>query len=207
MRPSFEEIVEAGYDEIAVQYQAWISQIDDDPRLEFLNGVLPHLPDRPASLDLGCGAGVPCTALLAELGDATGVDISSAQVELARRNVPGARFIKSSMRTLAFPPESFDLVTAFYSIPHLPRPQHADLFRRIAAWLRPGGLFLATLGHRDFDTVDDFMGAPMVKSSYEPKINRRLLLDAGLTIRTDQVLTWFDGNVTYQWVIAGKPGR
>lgn len=207
MRPDFEEIVEAGYDEIAVQYQTWISQVEDDPRLGFLNEVLSRLTDRPSSLDLGCGAGVPCTALLAEHGDTIGIDISAAQVELASRNVPKANFIKSSMRTLAFPQETFDLVTAFYSIPHLPRDQHAGLFQQIAGWLRPGGHLLATLGHKDVDAIDDFMGTPMVNSSYAPETNRRLLLDAGLTIVTNQVLTWLDGHVTYQWVIATKPSR
>lgn len=207
MCPNFEEIVEAGYDKIATQYQTWISGVEDDPRLHFLDEVLRRLPDQPAALDLGCGAGVPCTAVLAEYGDTVGVDISSAQLELASRNVPNAQFIKSSMRTLAFPPESFDLVTAFYSIPHLPRDQHADLFQRIAGWLRPGGHLLATLGHKDVEAVEDFMGAPMVTSSYEPSTNRRLLLEAGLTVLTDQILTWFDGHVTYQWVIAGKPSR
>lgn len=207
MQPDVEEIVEAGYDKIATQYQAWISQVEDDPRLHFLNDVLSRPPDRPAALDLGCGAGIPCTALLAEHGDAVGVDISAAQLELASRNVPDAQFIKSSMRTLTFPPESFDLVTAFYSIPHLPRDQHAALFQRIADWLRPGGQLLATLGHKDIDVVDDFIGVPMVTSSYDPETNRRLLLEAGLTILTDQILTWCDGQVTYQWVIAGKSGQ
>jgi hypothetical protein len=94
-------------------------------------------------------------------------------------------------------------VTAFYSIPHLPRDQHADLFRRIAGWLRPGGHLLAALGHRDVDDIDDFFGVPMVTSSYDPETNRRLLREAGFTILTDQVLTWLGGQVTYQWVIAG----
>ncbi|WP_152363937.1 class I SAM-dependent methyltransferase [Microlunatus speluncae] len=206
MRSSSEEIAEAGYDEIAVPYQAWISSVGDDPRLGFLNDVLTRLPDQPVALDLGCGAGLPCTALLAEHGDTTGVDISAAQVELARHNVPKARFLKSSMRTLAFPAESFDLVTAFYSIPHLPRTDHAELFQRIAGWLRPGGILLATLGHKEIDEVADFFGAPMLTSSYGPKINSSLLRDAGLTVLTDQVLSWCEGYVTYQWVIAGKPG-
>lgn len=202
MRQDPEKLVEAGYDEIAVPYQAWVSQVEDDPRLRYLGAVLDQLPGRPDSLDLGCGAGLPCTALLAERGRATGVDISAAQVELAGRNVPGARFIKSSMGTLELPPESFDLVAAFYSIPHLPRAQHGDLFRRIAGWLRPGGRFLAALGHRDVDVVEDFLGAPMLTSSHGPATNRRLLHEAGLTVLTDEVVTWCDGHVTYQWVIA-----
>ncbi|GAB3758829.1 class I SAM-dependent methyltransferase [Microlunatus parietis] len=199
--------METGYDEIAVPYQVWVSQVEDDPRLRYLGNVLKQVPGRPDSLDLGCGAGVPCTALLAERGPTIGVDISAAQVELAGRNVPDAQFIRSSMRALELPPESFDLITAFYSIPHLPREEHGDLFRRIAGWLRPGGRFLATLGHRDLDVVKDFLGVPMVTSSYDVETNRRLLIDAGFAVPVDEVVTWYGGHVTYQWVVAIKNGE
>jgi trans-aconitate methyltransferase len=205
MGPHSEEGVEAGYDEIAARYLDWINQVEDDPRLRYLNEVLKRVPTRPAALDLGCGAGVPCTALLAERGEATGVDVSAAQIELAHRNVPEARFIKSSMTTVAFPPASFDLVTAFYSIPHLPRSRHAEMLQRIAEWLRPGGHLLASLGHRDHDVIHDMLGAPMLSSSYGAATNSRLLVDAGLTILTDEIVTWHQGHVTYQWVIARKP--
>ncbi|MFC7618764.1 class I SAM-dependent methyltransferase [Microlunatus sp. GCM10028923] len=204
MRRGQDGLVEAGYDEIAVPYQAWVSEIADDPRLGFLDKVLNQITARPESLDLGCGAGVPCTAVLAERGHATGVDLSAAQIELAGRNVPDAQFIKSDMSALEFPPESFDLVTAFYAIPHLPREDHGALFRRIAGWLRPGGRFLAALGHRNVDVVADFLGVPMVTSSYDAETNRKLLLAAGFTVQTDEVVTWYNGHVTYQWVIAAK---
>jgi trans-aconitate methyltransferase len=200
-----EEIVEAGYDQIATQYLDWINGVEDDPRLRYLNEVLPRLPDRPHSLDLGCGAGVPCTALLAERGEAVGLDVSAAQLELASSNVPKARFVKSSMTTVAFPSATFDLVAAFYSIPHLPRAQHAAVLTRITEWLRPGGYLLASLGHKDHDVVHDMLGVPMVSSSYGAATNRHLLLDTGLTILTDETVTWHGGHVTYQWVIACKP--
>ncbi|HEX6404379.1 MAG TPA: SpoIIE family protein phosphatase [Pseudonocardiaceae bacterium] len=50
-----------------------------------------RLPSCPTVLDLGCGAGVPCTALLAEHGDVVGVDISTSQIELARKNPSSQR--------------------------------------------------------------------------------------------------------------------
>jgi SAM-dependent methyltransferase len=134
-----------------------------------------------------------------------GLDISAAQRDLARRKVPKARFVKASMITAEFPPASFDLVTAFYSIPHLPRSQHGEVFQRIVGWLRPGGHLLASLGHRDHDVIHDMLGTPMLSSSYGAATNRRLLLDAGLTILTDETVTWHGGHVTYQWVIARKP--
>jgi ubiquinone/menaquinone biosynthesis C-methylase UbiE len=40
-----------------------------------------------------------------------GVDLSRTQLELARHNVPSARFIKADMATIELPPASFDAVT------------------------------------------------------------------------------------------------
>ncbi len=127
------DIVEARYDRIAARHLAWINEIRGDPRLRFLNDLMARLPAHPAALDLGCGAGVPCTALLAERGDVVGVDLSRTQLELARQNVPSARFIKADMATIGLPPASFDAVTAFYSIAHVPRVTRRSLFSGIAS--------------------------------------------------------------------------
>lgn len=201
------EIVEAGYDRIAARHLAWIDQIRGDPRLRFLNDLIARLPAHPVALDLGCGAGVPCTALLAGRGDVTGVDLSGNQLNLARQKVPGARFIKADMTSLELPPASFDAVTALYSIAHVPRGQHADLFRRIATWLRPGGYFLASLGcGTDDGTVEYWLGAPMFFSSHDGQTNRRLLAEAGLAILADERVTMQEpeGPATFQWVLAAK---
>ena len=64
--------------------------------------------------------------------------MSTSRLKLARQNLSRARFIKADMATLDLRPASFDAVTAFYSIAHVPRGQHGALFRRIATWLGPG---------------------------------------------------------------------
>lgn len=210
MTPEPRDIVEAGYDRIADRHLAWINEIEGDPRLQFLHDLLTRLPAHAKLLDLGCGAGVPCTALLAEHADVTGVEISSSQLALAREKVPAARFIKADMTQVAFPPASFNAVTAFYSIAHTPRAQHGPLFQRIASWLRPGGHFLAALGCGGTDgTVDDWLGAPMFFSSHHPDTNRRLLAEAGLTVVIDEAVTMQEpeGPATFQWVLAAKPDR
>lgn len=208
MTPDPRDIVEAGYDRIADRHLAWIDEIRGDPRLRFLGDLMASLPDRPAVLDLGCGAGVPYTALLAERGDVVGVDISARQLDLARSRVPDARFVKADMVAVDFPAAAFDAVTACYSIAHLPRERHAELFRRIARWLRPGGHLLASLGCGGTDgAVADWLGAPMFFSSHDAATNRRLLTEAGLTVRVDEIVTMAEpeGPATFQWVIAGKP--
>ncbi|MET8848153.1 class I SAM-dependent methyltransferase [Amycolatopsis sp. NPDC004625] len=114
-------IVESGYDRVAERYLEWSARIPDDPRLRFLGELTGRLAGGARVLDLGCGAGVPCTAALAEEHDVLGVDVSATQLDLARRNVPGARFERADMTGLSFPDGSFDAVTAFYSVLHVPR--------------------------------------------------------------------------------------
>lgn len=206
------DIVAAGYDRIAVRHLAWISEIRGDPRLRFLRTLMGRLPAHPVVLDLGCGAGIPCTALLAERGRVAGVDLSAGQLALARRNVPGAQFIRGDITDFALRPASLDAVTAFYSVAHVPRSQHGPLFRRIAAWLRPGGHFLAALGCEEIDdVVEEWLGTPMFFSSHNAHTNRRLLADAGLTLLSDETVTMHEpeGPATFQWVIArhGNPPR
>jgi ubiquinone/menaquinone biosynthesis C-methylase UbiE len=199
-----QDIVQGGYDRIAARHLAWAGEIRGDPRLRFLHDLMSRLPAHPAVLDLGCGAGVPCTALLAERGEVAGVDLSASQLELARHNVPSARLIQADMTTLALRPASFDAVTAFYSINHVPRDQHSSLFRRITTWLRPGGHFLAALGCGAGETtVDDWLGTPMFFSSHDAHTNRHLLTGAGLTLLTDETLTMQEpqGPATFHWVI------
>jgi trans-aconitate methyltransferase len=57
--------------------------------------LLERLPSGADLLDLGCGAGLPTTARLAQRFTVTGVDISPRQIERARINVPDATFINA----------------------------------------------------------------------------------------------------------------
>jgi SAM-dependent methyltransferase len=203
-------IVEAGYDLIASRHLAWVNEIRGDPRLQFLHNLMARLPSHPTVLDLGCGAAIPCTALLAEHGNVVGVDLSGKQLHLARRNAPAVQFIKSDMTTIEFRPASFDAVVAFYSIAHVPREQHGALFQRIATWLRPNGHVLASLGcSADAGTVEEWLGAPMFFSSHDAQTNRRLVAEAGLSVLVDEAVTMQEpeGSATFQWMIALKPAR
>ncbi|MEV4055594.1 class I SAM-dependent methyltransferase [Amycolatopsis sp. NPDC049688] len=200
-------IVESGYDRVAERYLEWSARIPDDPRLRFLAELTGRLDGGARVLDLGCGAGVPCTAALAGEHDVLGVDVSAAQLDLARRNVPGARFERADMTGLSFPDGSFDAVTAFYSVLHVPREEQGALFTRIAAWLRPGGWFLAALGCSGADGVEAaWLGAPMFFSSHAPAENRRLLTAAGFTLEVDEPVTMQEpeGPATFHWVLGRR---
>ena len=125
-------------------------------RARKLNEFADLLPARAHVLDLGCGAGVPVARdLIARGFNVTGVDASARQIERARCNVPQAQFIRADMTTIEFPAFAFDAVTAFYSITHIPRDQHAPFLKKLAQWIRPGGWFLASFGAT---ALEDWVG-------------------------------------------------
>lgn len=158
------QIVREGYDACGTTYNE-ARALDPSPEL---NCLLNELPPLARVLDIGCGGGVPVTAVLAERATVIGVDISEVQIAQARSQVPKATFILGDIMSQEFTPSFFDAIVAFYTIFHLPRAEHGLLFERIARWLRPGGYFLATLANTDHPgyTEPDFFGANMYWSHF-----------------------------------------
>ncbi|HUY99353.1 MAG TPA: class I SAM-dependent methyltransferase [Thermomicrobiaceae bacterium] len=195
-----------GYDRIGEAYAAGALAASGGDRARYLGLVGERLADGATVLDLGCGVGIPVARDLAARFDVTGVDISARNVALARRNVPAARFVHADMAALDLAPAAFDAVVAFYSIIHLPRAEHPIVLSKVARWLRPGGLFVASLGARDLaaGTEDDWLGVPMYWSHFDAERNRRLIEEAGLAIERAEETS--DGDERFLWVVARLRG-
>jgi SAM-dependent methyltransferase len=202
------KIVESGYNAIASRFAVWASGGGTtDARDRLLADFIRRTPRGARVLDLGCGSGIPSTRELSNSFDVTGVDASFAQVRLARRNVPTATFVHADFSQADFPETSFGGVCALYSISHVPRQQHAELFAKVRTWLMPGGLFLGVLGATDSpDWIGEWLGVPMFFSSYDANANRALLREAGFELVFDEVLDTVEpeGTVPFLWVIAQK---
>lgn len=69
----------------------------------------------------------------------TGLDIEPKALEVACRNVPGASFVEGSVFELPFPDDSFDVVTLFEVVEHLPTATEPEAFAEIARVVKPGG--------------------------------------------------------------------
>ena len=210
------EIVRLGYERIADTYLERLRSPVEGSDLgvqidRYLTLIAQLVPAGAGALDLGCGAGVPFTRFLAERYETTGVDFSERQLDAARANVPAAKFVQADMTAVEFEADSFDLVTAFFSIIHVPHTEQPALLSRIAAWLRPNGVFLATFSKSDsehIDEEDDWLGAPMYWSSIGRTRVREVLSGAGLKIERDVLETvqnGIDGPETFCWIIARKP--
>jgi tRNA (cmo5U34)-methyltransferase len=91
-------------------------------------------------LDLGAGTGETAVVVLAVYPDAelVGIDESEPMLEHARRRLPEADLRVSRLED-PLPTGPFDLVVSALAIHHLDGPGKANLFRRLAAELRPSG--------------------------------------------------------------------
>jgi SAM-dependent methyltransferase len=204
-------IVADGYDTMAERYLAWSDLKPSPTRRRYLAVALELIPPGSDVLDLGCGAGIPMTAALAEGRAVTGVDLSSTQLAMARRNVPGATFLQADMTALTFEPASFDAVVAFYSLTHVPRDEQAELLGHIRSWLRPGGIFLASMGADDEpgDVEPDWLGVDMYFSHFGARANRRLVESAGLVVERSELAIEPEDrhDARFLWIVARAPSE
>lgn len=194
--------VERGYDAIAERYDL-VTRANRGPETyfrTFLDGILARVPQGGRVLDLGCGAG-SITYELALRARVVGVDRSAAQLALARDAARRALFVRADMADVGFAQASFDVAVAFWSLIHVQRDRHASVLSEIHRWLRPGGLFAATLGTSDSleDVEEDFFGAEMSWSHFDAETNRRLLIEAGFAVEQADIV--LDEGETALWVI------
>jgi SAM-dependent methyltransferase len=126
-------------------------------------------------LEIGCGLGTDGAQFAIAGAHYTGVDLTGAAVELARRrfelyDLPG-KFQTADAENLDFADESFDLVYSHGVLHHT--PDTAKAIREIHRVLRPGGRAIVMLYHRN---------------SYNYRVNISLLRRAGA-----QLLKWDNG--------------
>ncbi len=126
-------------------------------------------------LEIGCGLGTD-GAQFAEAGaDYTGVDLTEAAVELARKRFEfsglSGKFRTADAENLDFADDTFDLVYSHGVLHHTPETQQA--INEVHRVLRPGGRAVVMLYHRD---------------SYNYRVNISVLRRAGA-----RLLNWKPG--------------
>lgn len=179
---NFKQTVREGYNAIARSYLA--QRTHDSPDVHLLSEFTSHLPPQAPVLDAGCGAGIPISQMLSERFQVTGVDFSEAQIDLARRNVPKGNFLCADMTELPFAGDTFDGITSYYAIIHIPREEHEPLLRNFHRLLKPGGVVLLCLGAEDLvdDIQEDYLGTRMYWSHYNTDTYLKMLKDGGFSI-------------------------
>jgi len=133
-------------------------------------------------LELGTGTGVTAQRVIAEHPDLrlVGFDESAEMLEHAQRALPDADLRIARLQD-PLPDGRFDLVFSALAVHHLDGPEKADLFRRVAEVLPPGGRFVlgdVIVPEDPADVVCPIDGIYDQPSSVDEQL--RWLTDAGL---------------------------
>lgn len=135
---------QTSYDLVADEY---VRRIFDELRhkpldRQLLDRFAASVPDLGLACDIGCGPGHVARYLQERGVWVSGVDLSPAMVERARRLTPGVEFLQGDMLALDTPNEAWAGIVAFYSLIHITRDRLPRALGELHRTLRPGGLLL-----------------------------------------------------------------
>lgn len=179
------ELVKKGYNQIAHLYNKNRDSFHSD---KYLYKFIDLLPKQAEVLDIGCGDGLPVDQILIKKGFLVhGIDISSVQIDLARKNCPTGNYQVKDMMDLESNEFQVGGVVSFYALFHIPRSEHLQMLKKINSFLPTGGFLLITMGDKDFEGEHDLYGAKMYSSHFGPTKNRQLIEQAGFEIMMDEI--------------------
>lgn len=141
--------VVAAYDAVATAYADHLVDelLDGQPFETWVLDRVAADADGGPVVEVGCGPG-HVTAYLAEAGaDATGIDVSPAMVEEARRRFPDGAYDPGDLRRLMRPTTApgWSAVLAWYSLIHLAASELPDAIASLARPLAPDGRLVVAL--------------------------------------------------------------
>ncbi|UXY31512.1 class I SAM-dependent DNA methyltransferase [Streptomyces sp. HUAS TT20] len=175
-----------------------------DGQIAATEWLIESLPAGSRALDLGCGTGLPTARQLADSGlQVVGVDLSGGMLDLARRNVPEARFHQLDLADLrpGGPRDlgRFEAVAAFFSLLMLPRAEIPLALRTIHHLLTPGGLFALSMVEADVDDFTiPFIGSTIRVSGYLREDLREVVTTAGFEIIEETSYSYAPASVDVQ---------
>ena len=131
-------------------------------RLEWIQGICPVRGLN--TLDVGCGGGILTDSLARSGAHATGIDLSTKALKIARLHAleaetPQVQYREISAEAMAEEaPATFDVVTCMEMLEHVPDP--ASIVRACATLVKPGGwVFFSTLNRSPKSYVLAVLGA------------------------------------------------
>lgn len=104
-------------------------------------------------LDVGCWTGLFAKYALAYAKEVVGIDPGEKAIELARKLAPKAKFTVGSAEKLPFFKNSFDAVTLFDVLEHVPQKKEEEVIREINRVLKPNGHLVITTPNKHFLSI------------------------------------------------------
>ncbi|MCE2855651.1 MAG: class I SAM-dependent methyltransferase [Ilumatobacteraceae bacterium] len=127
----------------------WIDNFTAGVDPEYEDQIIPLLRSEVAGarrvLDIGCGEGQLSRVMRESEAEVVGVEVTTAQLDIASRRGGGARYVQASSDGLPFSAASFDTAVVCLVF------EHVDLLEEsiaeVARVLEPGGRFCFFLNH------------------------------------------------------------
>ena len=150
----------------------WWDPTGDFKPLHVINPLRANYIDSKSSLknlkvlDVGCGGGLLAEALNAKGAHVTGIDVTEANIEVARLHAAKMELditykLITAEEMVKTESESFDVVACLEVIEHVPDP--GQLIKACSDLLRPNGqMFLSTLNRNPRSFVTAILGAEYI---------------------------------------------
>jgi SAM-dependent methyltransferase len=212
-RPTLEAIVE--FYSRPTKYGPWLSEEDARDRLWTKRLKKMRRTARPGNLlDIGAGIGQLLHLARKEYKEVAGTEVSSSAIQIAREKY-GLQLLHGTLDTIPFPSGSFDNITAFHVLEHVPNPKL--VIQTCFSLLRKTGVLVLAvpkdyrpLKFRLRRIVGDFgvtryrdgcrfglrrlqLDGTMQEihlSHFTPKVLRQLLESCGLTVIEESLDPW-----------------
>lgn len=131
--------------------------------------------DAATVLEIGCGIGLTSEIWIRKGFELLGVDFSRTGIERCRKELadPYAQFVRSNIMEFNTP-RTFDVVTMFDFLEHLPMPDHKALFDKVGYWLKSDGLVFIAIPepHHLDDIRKTTIVQPVDQSLYDDHLSR-----------------------------------
>lgn len=186
----------------AVGLRDWLTPNPRHEQLKLHVAGLLHGRRNLRILDVGCGAGV-MTAYLRRFGTVTGLDFSTAAIDLARKLAPRVTFVAGSLEALRTG-DRFDVIALFDVVEHIPLDERPQFLADVRDRLRdPGTVFISTpfpaftrhrrlTGDETLQIVDEEVALPQLVAE---------AADVGLQLIEYRAFDVFRGSPEYQMMI------
>jgi len=153
-------------------------------------------------LDVGCAGGRDSKKFIEEGFDVVGIDLIDEFLDVARKNVPGATFLKMDLLRMKFPKNYFDGIWASAVLLHIDKKDIPRVLNNFYKILKTGGkIFIGVkLGKGSTYSIDKLSYRKRLMVLYSEKKIENFLARAGFNIIYFKIAPDDAGRSNVKWI-------